>query len=170
MVFFFHSVQHTHTHTHAQTNAISHLQRHAMSKACLLPVLLRITRLFYLEIPAAPLDAVVAMERAPRFSVSIRLSPLNSITPYPIAMPLAHNNNNRNTQKSKLFRNISAKPVSLLHFTSIEGKKNMMFWYEHWGPHTFKWAQIYTYILCNSLSAAGLSRNHVQLLDHGHIS
>lgn len=50
-----------------------------MSKARLLPVLLRITRLFYLEIPA-PLD-MAAMERALHFSVSICLPPSDSITP-----------------------------------------------------------------------------------------
>lgn len=58
--------EHSHTHTHIHSfSTISHLQRHATLKACLLPVLLRITRLFYLEIPA--------MERAPRFSVSVCL-------------------------------------------------------------------------------------------------
>lgn len=50
-----------------------------MSKARLLPVLLRITRLFYLEIPA-PLD-MAAMERALHFSVSICLPPSDSIAP-----------------------------------------------------------------------------------------
>lgn len=49
-----------------------------MSKACLLPVRLRITRLFYLEIPA-PLD-MAAMERALHFSVSICLPPSDSIS------------------------------------------------------------------------------------------
>lgn len=50
-----------------------------MSKARLLPVLLRITRLFYLEIPA-PLD-MAAMERALHLSVSICLPPSDSIAP-----------------------------------------------------------------------------------------
>lgn len=57
----------------------SHSQGHAMSKARLLPVLLRITRLFYLEIPA-PLD-MAAMERALHLSVSICLPPSDSIAP-----------------------------------------------------------------------------------------
>lgn len=67
------------THTRTCTHRISPSRSHAMSKACLLPVFLRITRLFYLEI-AAPLD-MVAIERAPCFSVSICLSPSDSIRP-----------------------------------------------------------------------------------------
>lgn len=50
-----------------------------MSKARLLPVLLRRTRLFYLEIPA-PLD-MAAMERALHYPVSICLPPSDSISP-----------------------------------------------------------------------------------------
>lgn len=60
---------HIQTHTHT----CNHILTAVPCNRQLLPVLLRITRLFYLEI-RAPLD-MVAMERAPHFSVSIRLSP-----------------------------------------------------------------------------------------------
>lgn len=71
-----------------------------MSKARLLPVLLRRTRLFYLEIPA-PLD-MAAMERALHFSVSVCLPPSDSIAPSFSAPTPTWSHKNVVAQKKKL--------------------------------------------------------------------